>query len=157
MFKQKQQQLLDEMRLQGATRMQLQQDPASGDASQHKSSMASTGVRDDEAPMDRYPVDDIRDMTNCELHQSMKNISMKVVVSFALPCEPRVRWHGHEIQAGYARVGVDEVVLGYDSLDLTSLDLKRRWHLEKSWVISFYGIIKTSYFQARRQGGHRLL
>jgi hypothetical protein len=29
--------------------------------------------------------------------------------------------------------------------------------LEKSWVISFYGIIKTSYFQARRQGGHRLL
>jgi hypothetical protein len=24
--------------------------------------------------MDRYPVDDIRDRTNCELHQSMKNI-----------------------------------------------------------------------------------
>jgi hypothetical protein len=40
--------------------------------------------------MDRYPVDDIRDNTNCALHQSMKSICMKVAVGFALPCEPRV-------------------------------------------------------------------
>jgi hypothetical protein len=48
----------------------------------------------------------------------MKNISMKVAVGFTLPCEPRVRWHGRGIQAGYARVGVDEVVPGYESLEL---------------------------------------
>jgi hypothetical protein len=80
--------------------------------------MASMGVRANEAPMDRYPVDDIRDKTNCEMHQSMKNISMKVTVVYVLPCGPGVVWHGHEIQAGYARVGVDAIILGYESLDL---------------------------------------
>jgi hypothetical protein len=50
--------------------------------------MASMGVGADEAPMDRYPVDDIRDKTNCAMHQSMKNISMKVAVAYALPCGP---------------------------------------------------------------------
>jgi hypothetical protein len=35
--------------------------------------------------MDRYPVDDISGKTNCEMHQSMKNISMKVAVGYALP------------------------------------------------------------------------
>jgi hypothetical protein len=69
-------------------------------------------------PMDRYPVDDIRDKTNCELHQSMKNISMKVEVDFALPCEPGVPWHGREIRDGYDHVEVDEVVPRYEYLDL---------------------------------------
>jgi hypothetical protein len=107
--------------------------------------------------MDRYPVDDIRDKTNCELHQSMKNISMKVEVDFALPCEPGVPWHGREIRDGYDHVKVDEVVLRYEYLDLASLDLKRRQHLEKSWVVLLYGIRKTLCFQARCQGGHPLL
>ena len=48
----------------------------------------------------------------------MKNISLKVAVGFALACEPGARWHGSEILAGYARVGVDEVVPGYESLEL---------------------------------------
>ena len=48
----------------------------------------------------------------------MKNISMKVAVGFALACEPGARWHGGEIQAGYAHVGVDEVLPGYESLEL---------------------------------------
>ena len=43
---------------------------------------------------------------------------MRVAVGFALACEPGARWHGGEIQAGYARVGVDEVVQGYESLEL---------------------------------------
>jgi hypothetical protein len=80
--------------------------------------MAFTGVGADEAPMDRYPVDDIREKTNYELHQSMKNISTKVVVGYALPCGPREVWHGREIRAGYARIGVNAIVLGYESLEL---------------------------------------
>jgi hypothetical protein len=48
----------------------------------------------------------------------MKNISMKVAVGYALPCGPREVWHGRGIQAGYARVGVDAIVLGYESLEL---------------------------------------
>jgi hypothetical protein len=38
------QEQLDEIQQQGATQLQLQQDPASGDPSQWKSSVASMGV-----------------------------------------------------------------------------------------------------------------
>jgi hypothetical protein len=47
--------------------------------------------------MDRYPVDDISGKTNSEMHQSMKNISMKVAVGYALPSGPGQLWHGREI------------------------------------------------------------
>jgi hypothetical protein len=46
-------------------------------------------LRVDEALMDHYPVYDISGKTNCEMHQSMKNISMKVAVGYALPSGPR--------------------------------------------------------------------
>jgi hypothetical protein len=68
--------------------------------------------------MDRYPVDDISGKTSCEMHQSMKNISMKVAVGYALTSGPGQLWHGREIRAGYARVGVNAIVSGYESLDL---------------------------------------
>jgi hypothetical protein len=80
--------------------------------------MASMGLGADEAPMGRYPVDEIKDKTRCELHQSMKNIFMKVAVGYALSCEPGVTWHSRQIPDGYARVGVDEIVPGYESLEL---------------------------------------
>ena len=81
--------------------------------SQWKSSVASTAAPADDdallhdAPMARYPVDDIQERKNCELHVSMKNISLKVAVGFALPSEPGACIHGCPIPAGYAHVGVD--------------------------------------------------
>ena len=48
----------------------------------------------------------------------MKNISFKVAVGFALPCEPGASFHCRQIPAGYARVGVDEVLKGYETLEL---------------------------------------
>jgi hypothetical protein len=80
--------------------------------------MASTEVRADEAPMDHYPADDINKKTNCEMHVPMKNISMKVAVGYVLPYRPEQLWYGREIRAGYARVGVDAIVPGYESLEL---------------------------------------
>jgi hypothetical protein len=148
---------LDEIWRQGATQQQLHQEPASGDPSHWRSRMSSTWVEADEAPMDHYPMDDIRDKTNCELHQSMKNIPMKVAVGFALPCEPGVRWHGREIRAGYAHVRMDKLYRDMSPWSLTSLDLKRRQHLEKSWVVSIYGIRKLSCFQDRHHCSHGLL
>jgi hypothetical protein len=65
-----------------------------------------------------YPVDGIKESTSCELHQRMKNISMKVAVGQALPSGPDVRWHGCEIPAGYAKVGVDEIVTGFHDMEL---------------------------------------
>jgi hypothetical protein len=80
--------------------------------------VASTRLGADEAPMGCYPVDEIKGKTHCELHQSMKNISMKVAVSYALSCEPGVTWHSRQIPDGYAHVGVDEIVPRYESLEL---------------------------------------
>jgi hypothetical protein len=86
--------------------------------------MASTELRaDDDAlmnatPMARCPVDDITEKGNCELHQSTKNISIKVAIGITLPSEPGACFHGHPIPASYSRVGVDEVLNGYGTLEL---------------------------------------
>lgn len=73
--------------------------------------MAST-----EVPMVHYPVDDITKKIDCELHVPMKNISMKVAVGYVLPSGPGQTWHGREIRPGYAKVGVDAIERGYESL-----------------------------------------
>ena len=65
-----------------------------------------------------YPVDGIKDNISCELHQKMKNISMKLAVGYALPCPSDARWQGREIPAGYAKVGVDEIVTGFHDMEL---------------------------------------
>ena len=90
-----------------------------------RSSMASTALhvsvddaQVDVSPMERYPVDNIEEKTDCELHQPMKNISMKVALGFALKFDPAARWHGREIPAGYARVGVDEILSGCETLEI---------------------------------------
>ena len=43
---------------------------------------------------------------------------MKVAVGYALPNPPEATFHGNLIPSGYARVGVDEVLSGYDLLEL---------------------------------------
>jgi hypothetical protein len=104
---------------------QPQQDLAfdSSGPSQRKNSVASKGIRAndavmDDAPMARYPMDDIRERANCQLHQSTKNIPIKVTVGFALPSEPGACLHGGQISAGYARVEVDKVMKGCETLEL---------------------------------------
>jgi hypothetical protein len=43
---------------------------------------------------------------------------MKVAIEQALPCPPDARWHGCKIPAGYAKVGVDEIVTGFHDMEL---------------------------------------
>jgi hypothetical protein len=76
----------------------------------------------------------------------MKNISMKVAVGYVLPSRPVQVWHGREIRASYSRVGVDAIVPRYESLELDIPGPMRRQHLEKYWVVSFFGIRNTSCF-----------
>ena len=64
------------------------------------------------------PVDDLTEKIDCELHMLMKNISFMVAVGFALPNEPRASYHVGQIPAGYARVGVDEIIPGFETLEL---------------------------------------
>ena len=70
-------------------------------------------ARGDEVLQDRYPVDDIMDNTNCELHFKLKNISMKVADAVAFANPPEATFHCNAIPAGYARVLVAEVVDQY--------------------------------------------
>jgi hypothetical protein len=72
----------------------------------------------DDALGSRYPVDDVRELTNCELHQPMKNMSFKVAIDNALPCLLEALHHGNPIWDGYARVSVDDTLLGFEDLEL---------------------------------------
>jgi hypothetical protein len=116
-----QQQQIDELR--GVVRLQ---DPAldiTTSPSKQKSSVAESEAPTDDARWmieggPGYPVDGIKESISCELHQRMKNISIKVAVGQALHCPPDARWHGHEIPAGYAKVRVDEMVMGFHDMEL---------------------------------------
>jgi hypothetical protein len=112
--------------------------------------VASTEVPADEheAPGSRYPLDDVREMTNCELHQAMKNMAFKVVSGDALPCLPEALHHGNPILAGYARVSVLDIVSGFEDLDLDFAtpegdrrlgDVKRQIILWQKTYIKFPG------------------
>nr|XP_051229090.1 uncharacterized protein LOC127346885 [Lolium perenne] len=92
---------------------------ATGPPSERKSSVASTELpADDDAVMlaaPRYPVDDITESENCELHGKLRNISIKVAVGFALPSGPRTT---SPVPDGYAVVRVDEVMKGFEHVEL---------------------------------------
>ena len=91
----------------------VHQDSPAGGPSQLKSSVASTGVI-----KQRYPVDNIREKTPCELHVPVRNLTFKAANSYALTCEDKALWHCKKIPDGYGRVGVDENFDGYHSLEL---------------------------------------
>jgi hypothetical protein len=57
-------------------------------------------------------------MKECELHQPMRNISFKVAIGTALPCRPGALHHNNPIPAGYAHVMVDDIVKGYEDLEI---------------------------------------
>ena len=91
--------------------------------SNRKSGVASTEqpVDDDDAPMMghlRYPVVDITEMTRCELNVKVVNIPIKVAVGYALPPGLKPTFHCRPIPHGYAIIGVDKVMIGFDELKL---------------------------------------
>jgi hypothetical protein len=94
---------------------------ATGPTSQRKSSVASTELPtdNDEPTMAlRYPVVDITEATPCELHVIVVNITMKVVVGYALPIGPNPTYHCTPVSHGYTVVGVDQVTSGFEQLKL---------------------------------------
>ena len=107
--------------------------------SQRQSNVADSEVPADNAQMIDgglgYPVDGIKEQTTCDLHVEFRKISLKVAVDFALPpLGPEGKpplWHGHEIPAGYAYVGVDQIVPSLSRCSLKSLDQKVSVNSEK--------------------------
>jgi hypothetical protein len=103
----------------------------------------------DDASGSRYPMDDVREMTNCELHQPIKNMTFKVASGDALPCLPEALHHGNPILAGYARVLVLDIVSSFEDLELDFAtpegdrrlgDVKRQIILWQKKYIKFLGL-----------------
>jgi hypothetical protein len=68
------------------------------------------------------PLDGIKEQTPCDLPEVFRNMSVKVAVGYVLLAlgpegEPAI-WHGNQIPAGYACVGVDSVVPSWETLEL---------------------------------------
>ena len=120
-----QQEQLDSISKQKASQLQLEGHAEAAPSDQRKSSVGSTNVENSEfqPPAAHYPVDDITEKTDCELHMSMKNVSFKVAVGYALPNPAGASYHLGGIPQGYARVGVDQVVPLYANLDRKSTRL----------------------------------
>ena len=102
------------------------EDPAADACpSQRKSSVGSTQLQDPavdepvaEPSAAHYPVDDITEKTNCELHAPMLNITCPVATGYALPHQPGATFHFGVIPAGFARVGVTKIMSGMNSIEL---------------------------------------
>ena len=110
-----QQKQIDQMREQGAPTLQLEQASQGGPSHRRSSVASSVMVGDDETS---YPVDYITEKTTCELHVPVFNLSTKVADGYAFSIDSTASWLGNAIPDGFARVGVDQVVQGYESLNL---------------------------------------
>ena len=70
--------------------------------------MASTDLVRPDISTRRYPVDDITERENCELHAPLMNLSVKVAVGVVLPPVRNGTYNSSPISDGYAVVAVDE-------------------------------------------------
>ena len=93
--------------------------------SQQKSSCTSTGLPADTGiaaiettAQQHYPVDEITQRTPCVLQTSFKNLTFTVAYGSAMPSTPGEVYHGQEIPAGHAKVGVEEVCNDWKNLEL---------------------------------------
>ena len=89
--------------------------------SQRRSSVASTELLQLEhvltAPAS-YPVDAIMESQHCHLMAEWQNLKVKAVVGSVLPTEPGATYHCRQIPEGYARVMVDEIMEGFEDLQI---------------------------------------
>ncbi|KAK1666218.1 hypothetical protein QYE76_054377 [Lolium multiflorum] len=113
----------------------------------HPSAGANAPTIDITAPEPpRYPVDDVKEMKECHLHYPIGNMSMKVAIGSALP--PGALHHNNPIPDGYARVTVEDIVQGFEDLEIDYAtpegerrlgDVKRQFILWKKKFIKFPG------------------
>ena len=123
---------------------------------QRRSSVASTDAPpgasapmiEIRAPEPHYPVDDVKEMKECDLHYPVGNVSTKVASGSALPCTPGALHHNNPIAYGYARVMVEDIVQEFEDLEIDKAtpegerrlgDVKRQIILWKKKYIVFPG------------------
>ena len=113
-FQQQQQQIDSLSQERGSQQRQRQADDRPAlDSTVPSMPRSSVGSAPGNTMLERYPMDDIMENTNCELHFKIKNISAKAADAVAYTNPPGATYHCRTIPAGYARVVVDEVVDQY--------------------------------------------
>ena len=86
--------------------------------SQRRSSVASTELVQPDFTAPRYPVDSITEAEHCVLMAKCQNLTLKAAVGFVLPPRAEGTFHCRPIPHGYAIVTVDEIMEGFEGLEL---------------------------------------
>ncbi|KAK1645151.1 hypothetical protein QYE76_062956 [Lolium multiflorum] len=95
--------------------MFLQDPQADAAPSQRRSSVGSTHL---DGCGGSYPVDYVTEKTDCELYMLFRNASVKVALGYVYPSEDGATHHHMPIPPGCVRVGVDEVVPAFETVEL---------------------------------------
>ena len=66
----------------------------------------------------RYPVDSITENEHCVLMEKYHNLALKIPVGYILPPRAEGTFHCRPIPHGFAIVVVDEIVEGFEGLEL---------------------------------------
>ena len=86
--------------------------------SQRKSTVASTELIHHDFTAPRYPVDSITEVEHCVLMAKCHNLTLKAVLGSVLPPRAEGTFHCRPIPHGYAIVTLDEIVEGFEDLEL---------------------------------------
>ena len=93
--------------------------PEATPPSQRRSSVASTELdQQPDCTAPRYPVDAITEAQPCELMTKCHNLTFTAALGSVAPPLPDGTFHCRLIPHGYASVHVDEVIEGFEELDL---------------------------------------
>jgi hypothetical protein len=86
--------------------------------SQRRSSVASMELVQPDFTAPRYPVDSITEAEHCELMTKCQNLTLKADVGSVVPPQAEGTFHCRPIPHGYAVVTVDEIMEGFEELEL---------------------------------------
>ena len=111
---------------------------------------SSVGSAPDDAMLGRYPVDDITENTNCELHFKMKNISMKVSDAVAFSNSPEATFHCNRFRRAMLVSSFMRWWPLIRSYSLTFLEVTTSTHWERPYIVSSYGERIASSFEGHR-------
>ena len=92
--------------------------PEATPPSQQRSSMASTDLVQPNFTAPSYTVDTITEAEHCQLMTKCQNLTLKAAVGSVAPPQPDRTFHCRPIPHGYAVVMVDEVMEGFEELEL---------------------------------------